>query len=135
MEEARSGKNLRGNRRGLRVPSSFFESNYPLPSYRVAHVLSGNRPRGKWKSKKLAANAPSNVKLLRNSREIVTDPFLCCLFGRIFTPLLPTWKRDTVSIHSDKRRICSLVVAPFYGWIHLFSYARRIDKSLSSTMM
>lgn len=87
MEEARSGKNLRGNRRGywLRVPSSFSESNYPVSSYRVAHVLSGNRPRGKWKSKKLAADCVqcAQYKIASQlSRDCYGSFPPSCFFGR-----------------------------------------------------
>lgn len=103
MEEARSGKNLRGNRRGywLRVPSSFFESNYPVSSYRVAHVLSGNRPRGKWKSKKLAADCVQCAQykiasqLSRDCYGSFPPSSAVFLAGQLFTPP-PTSKRDTL---------------------------------------
>lgn len=92
----------------MRVPSSFTESNYSVSSYRVAHVLPRNRPRGKWKSKKLAVDCASNarnVKLLRKSREIVTDLFpflwLFSLAGQFFN--FSASKRDTVSIHTREQ--------------------------------
>lgn len=104
MEEARSGKNLRGNRRGywLRVlRSSFSESNYPVSSYRVAHVFSGNRPRGKWKSKKLAADCVQCAQykiasqLSRDCYGSFPPSSAVFLAGQLFTPL-PTSKRDTL---------------------------------------
>lgn len=66
------------------------KSNYSVSSYRVAHALPRNRPRGSPRRRNWPPTGASNVKLLRKSREIVTD-LLSRLFGplagQLFTPL------------------------------------------------
>lgn len=67
----------------------------------VAHVLSGNRPRGKWKSKKLAADCVQCAQykiasqLSRDCYGSFPPSSAVFLAGQLFTPL-PTSKRDTL---------------------------------------